>query len=130
MMLDEELGWSEGDDIRVLVALGIGLGYYQKTQIIADMNYLGNKMPEAVPLVLEAVSDYEGAQDKYRTLNSSTDTRTLIKADVLEWESSVPGVTYGPEREVSRARSLLQQYFSFSTLLWNSPLEATSLIRS
>jgi hypothetical protein len=116
MALDITLGWSAGDDLRVLVAAGLGVSPYGVQQIQVDMNYLGEFAPDAVGNVQDLLDEYDSVQTRMNELNLSSESRVLKKADVLEWEVSDIGTTYGPERELMRIRELLMQYFGFSPL--------------
>lgn len=116
MVLDSTLGWVAGDDLRVLIASGIGVSGYNLGQIRVDMNYLGGISPEAVGNVQDLLDGYDEVQVKMNELNSNSESRVLKKADVLEWEAGEIGSVYGPERELGRIRELLSQYFGFSVL--------------
>lgn len=130
MALDTTLGWIPGDDLRVLVAVGLPVGGYQLQQIRVDMNYLGGIAGDAVGLVQDLLDQYDATQLQLNTLNAASESRALKKADVLEWEILGPGVTYGPERELARIRGLLGQYFAFSPLFGGLSAGGTALIRS
>lgn len=116
MALNTTLGWVAGDDSRVLLAAGLGLGVYQIRQIQLDMNYLGAEIDGFVTSVQDLLDAYDEIQSKLSTLNQDSDGKVLIKADVLEWAVKAPGMTYSPERELDRIRSLLYQYFGTSPL--------------
>lgn len=116
MALNTEAGWSDGDDIRVLIAAGLPVGGYQVQQIQGDMNYMALRFPEAVNPVLDLLDAWDAAQQQMVSLNESSESRVLTKADVLEWSVSSPGLSYSPEREIDRIRGLLAQYFGFSQL--------------
>lgn len=132
MSLNTELGWFEGDDIRVLVAAGLPVGVYQVQQIQQDMNYLAQRMPSAVAPVVDLLDAYDAAQKKLVELNTNSEGRILTKVDVLEWAATAPGTSYSPEREFQRIRSLLYQYFASSSLFTqsNSLTNTVPLIRS
>lgn len=130
-MLDTELGWSTGDDIRVLIAAGIPLGRYQVDQIRLDMNYMGRHFPEAISPVIDLLDAWDSTQAQMSTLNESSESRVLIQVDVVKWSATQPGTSYSPERELDRIRNLLYQYFGFSMLFSNQDAATqTSLIRS
>lgn len=116
MALNTTLGWVVGDDSRVLLAAGLGIGVYQIRQIQADMNYLGDQIDGFVTNVQDLLDAYDEIQVKLSTLNQDSDGKVLVKADVLEWAVKAPGMTYSPERELDRIRSLLYQYFGSSPL--------------
>jgi hypothetical protein len=116
MALNTTLGWSSGDDTRVLVASGLSVGVYQIKQIQADMNYLGANIDGFVSNVLDLLDAYDTIQTKLSSLNNESDGKVLIKADVLEWSQAEAGRTYSPERELQRIMTLLAQYFASSPL--------------
>lgn len=113
--LNTTYGWSQGDQVRLLIASGLTVGSYQIDQITIAMNQLGEMAPDAVSSVLDLIDQYEVAQTNYSNLNSSGDSRILIKADVLEW-SEAKGFSYNPITELNRIRKLLGQYFSYCSL--------------
>lgn len=116
MSLNTALGWSEGDDVRVLVAAGLPVGVYQITRIQQDMNYLAEQAPSVVSAIIDLLDAWEVAQSKLTGLNTTSEGRVLTKVDVLEWAATNPGSSYSPERELQRIRGLLYQYFASSTL--------------
>lgn len=131
MALNTEAGWSDGDDIRVLIAAGLPVGPYQVRQIQGDMNYMGSQFPQAIPAVLDLLDAWDTAQQQMISLNESSESRVLTKVDVLEWTVSAPGLSYSPERELDRVRMLLAQYFGFSDLFaFAEGGSQTSLVRS
>jgi hypothetical protein len=109
--------WSDGDDLRVLVALDIPLGQYPVQQIQSDMNLMAAAYASLVPRVLDLLDAWDSAQDAVASQNiSSSDGRVLTKADVLEWTVANAGQP-SPTSELERIRYLLRQYFSYSVLL-------------
>jgi hypothetical protein len=116
MSLNTALGWSEGDDVRTLVAAGLPVGIYQVTRIQQDMNYLAEQVPSVVSPIIDLLDAWETAQSSLATLNETSEGRILTKVDVLEWAATNPGTSYSPERELQRIRGLLYQYFASSTL--------------
>lgn len=133
MSLDVSLGWSLGDDIRVLVASGLPVGVYQIQQIQRDMNDLGLRVPSIISPVIDLLDEFDAAQAALKALNESSEGKVLIKADVVEWEAQGAGSSYGPEREIQRIRGLLYQYFASSVLFSSGHLGSsgnTGLIRS
>jgi hypothetical protein len=58
------------------------------------------------------LDQYSTAQESMIELNSASNGKTLIKADVLEWEAAAPGASYSPEREMSRVREQLMLFFA------------------
>lgn len=130
MALNTTLGWVAGDDLRVLIAAGLPVSPYGVQQVQSDMNYLGQIATDAVYAVQDLLDGYDTVQTRMNELNLSSESRVLKKADVLEWEVSQIGTTYGPERELLRIRDLLKQYFSFSPLFSDTGMIGTALIRS
>lgn len=126
MALNTQLGWTEGDEVRVLIAAGLTVGVYQVTQLQADMNYLGLRIPGLVLSVLDLLDAYDTIQDQLTTLNNEAGGKVLVKADVLEWAVKSPGETYSPERELQRIRDLLAQYFASSPLFTNTGFSGTT----
>jgi hypothetical protein len=131
MALDVGLGWVAGDDVRVLVAAGLTVGVYQVTQIQADMNYLGTEIDGFVASVQALLTRYDTIQAALISLNNTSGGKVLVKADVLEWEPSSPGDTYGPERELMQIMYQLRQYFASSSLFSGmNTTGSTVLLRS
>ena len=127
--LETSYGWSNGDQVRLLIASGLTVGSYQIEQITIAMNELGTISTDAVFSVLDLIDQFESAQFRYNELNSSGDSRVLIKADVLEW-SEARNTSYSPVLEINRIRQLIYQYFGFCQLYANMDLGPTSLYRS
>lgn len=127
--LETSYGWSNGDQVRLLIASGLTVGSYQIEQITVAMNELGTISTDAVSSVLDLIDQFESAQFRYNELNSSGDSRVLIKADVLEW-SEARNTSYSPVLEINRIRQLIYQYFGFCQLYANMDLGPTSLYRS
>ena len=120
--------WNEGDDLRVLTALGLGISPYKVQTIQGDMNYIALTYPTAVAAILNLLNQYDVAQLSLSSLNRSSEGKTLVKADVLEWE--VTGTpTYSPQSEISRVQDQLWLYFDFSALRGSVP-SGTAFYRS
>ena len=134
MALITDRGWSDGDDVRVLVAAGLSVSVYTTRQIQSDMNYMLDNLPGAVGPIIELLDAYDVAENRMSSLNETSDGKILTKADVLEWAATSPGLSYSPERELNRIRGLLYQYFG-SSILFSGGLQGgisgtTSLVRS
>lgn len=128
--LDTGCGWVEGDPSRLLIAMSLPIGQYQVDQITLCMNQLCEIDSTTVARVRTLLTQWDTAQAALTTSNITSDGRTLIKADVLEWESSKDGSS-GPEAEINRIISQLYQYFSFCPVCSQGrPGGATRLIRS
>lgn len=115
-VLNTTYGWSQGDQVRLLIASGLGVGGYQIDQITVSMNELGSISTDAVSAVLDLIDQFELAQSKLTELNSDSSGRILVKADVLEWEQAKTYNNYSPQLEINRIRTLLGQYFSMCPL--------------
>ena len=127
--LNTSYGWTQGDQVRLLVASGLTVGTYQIEQITISMNDLGAISDSAVGSVLDLIDQFEAAQTQLTTLNTDSAGRILVKADVLQWEQSKPGNTYSPQLEINRIRGLLYQYMSMCPLYANGT-NGTILYRS
>lgn len=128
--LNTAAGWINGDEVRVLIASGLLISTYHKEQIIVCMNQLAEISPTLVGPVQDLLDEFEEAQAKMSTLNADSSGKTLIKADVLEWETGQPGANYSPEREIARIQGLLYQYFGSCPLYGGGFNSYMSLIRS
>jgi hypothetical protein len=117
--LNTGLGWTQGDQVRLLIASGLTVGSYQINSITIAMNQLGEIAPQAVGSVLDLIDEFELAQSRYTELNSNGDSRILIKADVLEW-AETKGFSYNPITEINRIRGILSQYLAFCDLYTNT----------
>lgn len=122
-------GWSNGDQVRLLIASGLTVGSYQIEQITIGMNELGKISTDAVSSVLDLVDQFETAQTRFNELNANGDSRVLIKADVLEWREA-NAIAFSPLSEIQRIRGLLYQYMSICPLYNNGPNIGTALYRS
>jgi hypothetical protein len=114
--LNTSYGWSQGDQVRLLVASGLTIGTYQIEQVTVSMNELGALSGDAVFSVLDLIDQFEVAQTKLSELNNTSSGRILTKADVLEWEQTKANNNWGPQLEIQRIRDLLYQYFSMCPL--------------
>lgn len=114
--LNTSYGWSQGDQIRLLIASGLSVGSYQIAIITQSMNDLGALSTLAVDNVLELIDQYEAAQNKLSELNTNNNGKILIKADVLEWEAASGANNYSPQLEIQRIRIQLYQYMSMCAL--------------
>ncbi len=128
--LNTAAGWVNGDEMRVLIASGLLVSGYHKEQMIVCMNELAALSPTLVGPVQDLLDQFEDAQTNMTSLNASGNGKTLVKADVLEWEASQLGTSYSPEREISRIQGLLYQYFGSCPLFGNGFSTYTKLIRS
>ena len=130
MALDLGLGWVDGDAERLLLALGLSVSRYTIDQVIVCMNDLGEFSPGSVAKVRSLLSDWDNANTEYQQLNTSSEGRTLIKADVLEWSINESG--YSIEKEFSRIQVQLMQYFGSCPIIMEGSSGGgyTELLRS
>jgi hypothetical protein len=128
--LNTAAGWVNGDEMRVLIASGLLVSGYHKTQMIVCMNEVAALSPTLVGPIQDLLDQFEEAQANMTSLNASGNGKTLIKADVLEWEASQLGTSYSPEREISRIQGLLYQYFGSCPLYQGGFSAYSALIRS
>jgi hypothetical protein len=128
-VLNTTYGWSQGDQVRLLIASGLTIGGYQIQQITVSMNELGAISTDAVSSVIDLLDQFETAQSKLTELNTDSNGRVLVKADVLQWEQAKVYNSYNPQLEISRIRGLLYQYMS-SCPLYTSQDKGTNLVRS
>lgn len=90
--LDTGLGWVAGDAERILVAVGVGVSQYTINEMIVCMNELGGMSSTLVATVRGLLAGYDAAVTIETTVNTGADGgKTLVKADVLEWETNKGG---------------------------------------
>lgn len=135
MALDTSGNWVSGDDLRIIECLGVPFGQYTLTCIQDCANQLEDISADAVTNVRTALTEYELAVST-KTTQDLTDKegKTLVKADVLEWEKDGNGEVSGVIQEKMRARNEVAQYFAFCSclggLMSNASGYSSSLIRS
>lgn len=134
MALDLSGNWVAGDDLRVIEALMLPFGSYTLTCTQDCMNQLEDMSPQAVLNVRALLDEYDAALVAEKTSNlADTEGKTLVKADVLEWERNGIGQLSGPQQEIARVRSELNRYFAFCSCVsgfFGSNAYTTPLIRS
>lgn len=134
MALDVTGSWVAGDDLRIIEALGVPFGSFTLTCIQDCCNQLEDMSAQAVLNVRAALDEYEAAKAAESTSNlSDTEGKTLIKADVLEWQADAAGQQSGAQKEMQRAKDEIAQYFAFCSCLGGlvgASSHGTQLIRS
>ena len=135
MALDTSGNWVAGDDLRIIEALRVPFGSFTLECVQNCANQLEDMSPQAVLNVRAALDEYEAARFAESTQNlSDTEGKTLVKADVLEWQADPTGQPSGAQKEMRRAKDEIAQYFAFcsclSGLLGGGIGGATPLIRS
>lgn len=134
-VLDTSGLWTAGDDYRVIKALGVPFGSYTLSCTAGCMNDLQSMSTVAQQDVLDLLTAYETAEAAQIAANlADTEGKTLVKADVLEWEPDGADQPSGPQQEMLRCRMELGTTFAFCSclagLLGGSGAYSTALIRS
>ncbi len=135
MALDTSGNWDAGDDLRVIEALLLPFGTYTLDCTQNCMNQLEDMSPEAVLRVKVLLDEYDAADSAESNQNlGDTEGKTLVKADVLEWEVTGNGVS-GTTMEKDKIRTEIGRYFAFCSCLGGlqggtTGYGTTSLIRS
>ena len=134
MALDVSGNWVSGDDLRVIEALMLPFGSYTLECTQNCMNQLEDMSSEAVLRVRTLLDEYEAAKSAEKQSNlSDTEGKTLVKADVLEWEVTGKDQPSGSQQEMNRAKNEIAQYFAFCSCLGGvigGDSYGTALIRS
>ena len=115
--LDTNLGWVAGDVERVLLALEIGISSYTIHEMTVGCNELGSIASTQVSNVRTLLSEWDSALADQKAVGAKDEAgKTLVKADVLEWE--VDGSRYdGILKEKSRIYNELRKIFSFVSIV-------------
>jgi len=115
--LDTSLGWVAGDVERVLLALEIGISGYTINEMTVGCNELGSIASTQVSNVRGLLSEWDNALADQKAVGDKDEAgKTLVKADVLEWE--VNGSRYdGILKEKSRIYNELRKIFSFVSIV-------------
>lgn len=115
--LDTSLGWVAGDVERILLALEIGISSYTIHEMTVGCNELGGIASTQVSNVRVLLGEWDDALADQKAVGGKDEAgKTLVKADVLEWE--VNGSRYdGILREKSRIYNELNKIFSFVSIV-------------
>ena len=115
--LDTSLGWVAGDVERILLALEIGISSYTIHEMTVGCNELGGIASTQVSNVRVLLGEWDDALADQKAVGGKDEAgKTLVKADVLEWE--VDGSRYdGILREKSRIYNELNKIFSFVSII-------------
>jgi hypothetical protein len=134
MALDVSGGWEPQDDLRILEALGLGFSEYMLQGLQTCMAQLEDISPEAVLAVRDELTRYESAKAAKTAADlANTESKTLIKADVLSWQPSKSGELVGLDAELADAKLQIANYFAFCPYTSGASTGSTgmtSLIRS
>ena len=115
--LDTSLGWVAGDAERILLALEIGISSYTISEMTVGCNELGGIASTQVSNVRVLLGEWDLAMADQKAVGGKDEAgKTLVKADVLEWE--VDGSRYdGILKEKSRIYNELNKIFSFVSIV-------------
>ena len=115
--LNTSLGWVAGDVERILLALEIGISPYTISEMTIGCNELGSIASTQVSNVRTLLSEWDSALADQKAVGAKDEAgKTLVKADVLEWE--VNGSRYdGILKEKSRIYNELRKIFSFVSIV-------------
>lgn len=130
--LNTGLGWVAGDVERILIATSIGVSEYTINEMTVCCNELGGMSTTLVATVRGLLTDYDAVVTKEKTIAVSDDAgKTLVKADVLEWETDKGGRYEALQKEKGRIVDDLLTIFGFCPIVDRfMGYKATSLIRS
>ena len=115
--LDTSLGWVAGDVERILLALEIGISPYTISEMTVGCNELGSIASTQVSNVRTLLSEWDSALADQKAVGAKDEAgKTLVKADVLEWE--VDGSRYdGILKEKGRIYNELRKIFCFVSIV-------------
>ena len=117
--LDTSLGWVAGDVERVLLALEIGISSYTIHEMTVGCNELGSIASTQVSNVRGLLGEWDDALADQKAVGDKDEAgKTLVKADVLEWEVEKGGSRYdGIMKEKGRIYNELRKIFSFVSIV-------------
>lgn len=116
--LDTGLGWVAGDVERILIAVGIGVSEYTINEMTVCANELGEMSSTLVSTVRGLLADYDAAVTVEKTTAVSDEGgKTLVKADVLEWEVQGGGKYEAIVTEKRRNIDDLLKIFAFCPIV-------------
>ena len=114
MTLETSGVYSIGDELKVLSALELPFSQYSEACITGCMNDLEKFHPGAAGELVKLLAEFETAKkaESSNNMAQSGGGKTLVKADVLEWEIDHSQVGGGPQKEVKRIRKEIALYMS------------------
>jgi hypothetical protein len=134
MALDISGNWEVGDDLSVIEALKLPFGSYTLDCIQDCMNQLEVISGDAVLKVKALLVDYGVARGAQEAANlADTEGKTLVKADVLEWERNGGNGMDGLQAEILQIQRDLAHWFAFCECINLDAMYGglhTSLVRS
>ena len=134
MALDLSGNWVAGDDLLVVEALKLPFGQYTLDCVQRCMNQLEGIDVSASLKVKGLLTDYDTARTAQETANlANTEGKTLVKADVLEWERNVASAD-GLQDEIMMIQRDLANWFAFCECMdlgsYTGGMGPSALIRS
>ena len=113
MALDTSNNWVAGDDLLVIEALKLPFGQYTLDCVQRCMNQLEVIDVSSSLKVKALLTDYATARSAQEAANlADTEGKTLVKADVLEWERN-GGEMDGLQSEIMSIQRDLANWFAF-----------------
>jgi len=110
--LDVTGSWEAGDEYRVFEALEMQNTAGYLDQLILCMNRLTEDYDPVVVRVRAQLTRYETAKAAKESADlAATEEKTLVRADVLEWE--VGNAVAKISNEISSAQAQIANYFAF-----------------
>lgn len=112
-VLDVSAGFTDGDQIKIIDALDLGFSESTLSGLVTCMNQMSSLSPDMVATVVAYLTRWETAQTTKTAADvANTENKTLVKADVLEWEASGAKLT-GLESEIATCVAGIMNAFSF-----------------
>lgn len=106
------MAWVPGEAEAILKVLNLTVSAYNLSQINRCMDELAAISPPAQGWVQALLIDYAAALEAASNLNMAGTGKTLVKADVLEWEPDQGGAyTFSPVTEMRRIADEMVRYF-------------------
>lgn len=106
------MAWQTGEAEAILKVLNLTVSSFNLSQILRCMDELEAISPTAQSWVQALLIDYAAALDLASNLNLAGTGKTLVKADVLEWEADKGGsYAFSPVTEMQRIADEMLRYF-------------------
>jgi hypothetical protein len=127
------MAWTSGDEEKILEIVGLPVTAANLVLVSGCMDDLEGISPASKTAVRSLLVSYEQARDAHAAQNMDGSGRTMVKADVLEWEvDKGAGYSYSPRTEMARITGEILRYFGGclgigTTSAWSG---VTELIRS
>jgi len=130
--LDTSAGFTNGDEVRLVDALDLGMSESTLSGVVTCMNQLTGFSPASVTKAVAYLDRYDAASTAKTAADlANTESKTLIKADVLEWAKN-GGQLVGLDAEMAECVSGLMNLFAFCPYVnvGNTGSGVTQLLRS